>query len=189
VNRKIIIIISVLITVGVLVFGVFWFQKQQTIKRELLLWNFIKSNLIEENQPDSLDIKKISDEIDQIFYTAEWTSNNIAFYVSLYYDDNSYPNLILFIPALGNMENMNTTTVPWAVGIFFKTTRENWECEKMDISEICESSWVEEGKTKCIGVRNLLIADKYFFYACEVPFENDNHYNNQGCCMTAAINK
>lgn len=177
-RKKNLIIVGISILVAA-ISGIWWLQITMEQNRKSLLQGFIKENLPEVSQPTSLDIKKTTDPTGQTLYVANWTANNLTFHASLFYNDGS-SNLMLSLLIPGIIENLNEATALSLTGGFFKKLGENWRCDKGEISEACESFWMDGKDKRCTSVQNLLPTGKSRLYTCRIPFGSEN-YNQDWC--------
>lgn len=196
-KNQIILIIVVTLIIIVFIIGIYWLPRtivkrtivKNKISQEEILQNtplimqeFIKENLPEVIQPQSLDVKQTTDQTGRTFYAANWTANNLDFNTSLFYNNSGNPNLILLsIPMPGNIGNFNETAALSFAQEYFKKVGENWKCKKENIAEVCESSWMDGKDKKYVGVQNILPVGRHILYSCKIPFGSDNY--NQSWCM------
>lgn len=181
-NKKILIIVGILILIAA-VGGIWWFQVIMAKNRKSIVQEFIKENLPEVSQPSSFDVKKTTDTTGRTFYVTNWTVNDLSFYASAFYNNGDGPDLMLSIPMPGSIGNLNATTALSFTREFFKTVGENWKCQKGDITEVCESSWVDGKDKRYTGIQNILPAGKSILYSCKIPFGSANF--NQDWCLPA----
>ena len=177
--------IFILIALLIFGFGGFYFFRNSAENKvsniENIMTDFVGEAVQEAYRPDSLNIQKTLNQDEKTVYVADWTADSLSFHASASYNGSDSPDLVVSAHQAGTIGHLEDYANN-LLGIFLKTPLKNWRCEKGNLGESCESSWLEGNNKRCVGVINISAANRHILYAFQVPRGSDNY--NQEKCLT-----
>lgn len=188
-KRKVFVGIGILAFLIIIGGSLYWFSFISGEERkEKILMNFLKENLVERYIPSNLIIihrLTYANRTDGMYnlWGGIWFVNDTKFYVGLHYNLNhtGISDLEIFVFDKNIPEELDENFALNIMKKYFKVIRENVTCKSLGVNvTFCESFWVEEKSKAKKGTVVVSTPGNKFIAMCKYPLGSEE-YNFSSC--------